>query len=115
MTYYWRARNIPELRDLMPKDRGRWWREAKVCSHTTRDGWVLGIVIFATISATDMLSDHLHSGVLARNVIVFPLGMAVAMAVELIYDAKSLQPRAREWLRANLTRQMAREQRLNAK
>jgi len=112
MAYYWRLKDIPELRDLQSGDRAKWWREAVAQSRDSRAMVIRFLAFLCTAFAANMLAKELGGG----NIWVHSACMAVAIGVVAwLIECMSDQPRARRWLQANLARQMAREQRLEAK
>jgi hypothetical protein len=111
MAYYWRVRDIPELRGLVPDDRRKWWREAVAESRSGRDMAIrLGVFFCAIFGASAAANWYGY-----RNGPIHWawIGCAAALASWAL-DVVHEQPLARRWLQVNLVRQMAREKKLGA-
>lgn len=65
MTFYWRLKDIPELRDVPKKDRREWWSEAVVRSRTSRAKWVFFTVMMTSLTVVSMLVRYM-GGVFLR-------------------------------------------------
>ncbi|MEW9623985.1 hypothetical protein [Rhodanobacter geophilus] len=111
MAYYWRIESIPELCDLVPGDRRKWWREAIAESRSGRDMAIRLGVFFCVIFGASTVADWY--GYSSGPVHWASIGCAVALT-SWVLEVVLEQPRARRWLRVNLVRQMAREKKLAA-
>ena len=98
MTFYWRLKDIPELRDVPVKDRREWWREAVVRSRTSRVKWVFFTVMLISLIGVSTLVHHMGWGVLARFGCYAVVGATLGLIQEISYQ----QPHAREWLRLHI-------------
>ena len=98
MAYYWRARNIPELREVQVEDRREWLRVAR--EHVWR-GWVRWVCVAAGAlgyAGAKEIDDRLHMNLFAGLLVV----LAAVGVVAWSFEAFWLQPRARQWLREHL-------------
>ncbi|OOG54432.1 hypothetical protein [Rhodanobacter sp. C03] len=95
MTFYWRLKNIPELRDVAARDRREWWCEALVRSRTKRAQRISATIGIAVTVGTVFALNHSDWGLLASLLVV-------AGVAEWIHHIRYQQPRAREWLRLHI-------------
>ncbi|HEX7732128.1 MAG TPA: hypothetical protein VF415_05730 [Rhodanobacter sp.] len=94
MTYYWRLRDIPELRDVREPRGRRLWREAVTRSTTPRRMLGSMALIFVVVLLVDGIRALLLPTISSLWVMV-----PVAAAVVFASDVWIRQPAARRWLR----------------
>ena len=95
MMFYWRLKNIPELRDVAARDRREWWSEAVVRSRTKRTQRITATISIAVSLGGVYALNHSDWGLLAGLLVV-------AGAAGWIHDIRYKQPLAREWLRLHI-------------
>ena len=101
MAYYWRIEKIPELSDLSPGDRQRWWREARAESRSGRAMAIRLGAFFGAVFGADTLASWCGYG--SGPVHWASTGCAAGLASWML-DVLLEQPRARRWLRVNVAR-----------
>ena len=95
MTWYWRLKSIPELRNVAARDRREWWHVAVTRSRTKRAQRLFTWVSIVAMMIAVYALNHSHWVVLA-------LLTAVVGVMGLIHAIWHQQPRAREWLRLHI-------------
>jgi hypothetical protein len=95
MDFYWRLKNIPELRGVPEKDRRRKWSEAVSRSHTARGMLAIFLLFGAGFIGGDLIarwSGHATGWINMGSIL---LG---AMLAGMVNAYGLIQPRARRWL-----------------
>ena len=99
MAFYWRLKDIPELRNVAARDRRRWWREAATRSHTTRGMFAVMCLYFAAIVSADVMAGLFGY----PNGLIHLGSMFVGVLLAgIVNDHWLVQPRARQWLRMHV-------------
>ena len=94
VTFYWRLKDIPELRDVAKKVRRGWWRE--VVTRSTSAGRLLGMFGLRFAAAGVFM---LTSAAVLPDVSPLWAGLLGMVCAGLASDFVITQPRARRWLR----------------
>ncbi|MGC1547722.1 MAG: hypothetical protein WA777_04275 [Rhodanobacter sp.] len=96
MSFYWRLKDIPELRDVPATDRRRLWREAVTRSHTVRGVLLMAASLLGIVGTVELVT----LGMLRGREPLHGIAVFIALYVALLINGYALtQPRARRWLR----------------
>lgn len=98
MAFYWRLKDMPELRDMPAGVRREWWREALIRSRTPLVQWMLAACTFLPIILVRLLVHYRYGTELAR----LGVGLAVALVLAFAIERGYQQSRARQWLREHV-------------
>jgi hypothetical protein len=99
MTFYWRLKDVPELREVPKKDRREWWREAVSQSNTASGTWARFALLLVGIFGVGAIRSSLgYAGEILHFVGMF----AGIMLATMINEYWLVQPRARSWLQSHL-------------
>lgn len=98
MAWYWRVRDLPELRDLPKRVRRQWWSEALRESRPAAERWAYFLLVFGIFTVEGDLAQHFHRSWLEHWAAV----AITAAIIGFVYSASIEQPRARRWLQEHL-------------
>jgi hypothetical protein len=97
MEWYWRLKDIPELRGMDAPARRRRWSEALRHYRTRRQALLLVATYTGLYAAASAISAHWHW----RWFEHMAVGCTVIGLAALVFEMWVQQPRARKWVRDN--------------